>query len=154
MENLIALNSKKVKVILATLKEQFGYDSTDLKQYAFFLRRKDQAIKIISRDVEKIMGANMNIDSMGLRIGKHLTDGILLSIEGAQLIGPQCTKNIVNLEYDDMRKWLKGFEVEVDNDENKFVIIKYQDDFIGTGKQKNGKIINNIPKGRRLQCSD
>lgn len=154
MENLIPLNNKKVKAILTTLKEQFGYESDDLKEYAFFLKRKDQSIKIITRDVEKIMGANLNIDSMGLRIGKHLADGILLSIEGAQLIGPKSNKNIIELEYDDMRRWLKGFDYEVDNDDNKFVLIKYKDDFIGTGKQKNGKVINNIPKGRRLQCSD
>lgn len=153
MENLITLNSRQVKNIMNTLKQQFGYVG-DLKEFAFFLKKKDASIKLITRDIEKTMHKRLNIDSLGLRIGKEIADGILLTIEGAQLIGKDCNKNIVELDHKQMRSWLKGFDIETEDMENKFVLLKHEDDFLGSGKMKDARIINNIPKPRRLMASD
>ncbi|MFW6450558.1 MAG: hypothetical protein ACOCZ6_05895, partial [Nanoarchaeota archaeon] len=153
MENLIALNNKRVKSILSRLNEQFGYNGDSLKKYAFFLKKKDSSIKIITRDVTALTKHKVNIDSMGLKIGKEVSDGILLTIEGTQLIGPYCTKNIIEISEQEGREWLKGSDIPTNNN-NCFAIIKQGHDFLGSGKVKNNKVLNNIPKTRRLKCSD
>lgn len=153
MENLIALNNKKVKKIISVLNSQFGYEGDSLKKYAFFLKEKDNSLKIITRDVAIINEYKINIDSMGLRIGKEIADGILLSIDGSQIIGPHCNKNILEISREEARNWLKGFDLETKH-ENGFVLLKHNNDFLGTGKVKNGRILNNVPKTRRLKCSD
>ncbi len=153
MEKLVALNNKKVKKISQALSEQFGYHG-NLKEYALFYKEKDSSIKIITKDVEKILDRRLNIDSLGLRIGKEISDGILLTIEGAQLIGPQCNKNIIELDHDESRLWLRGFDLERKEFIEKFALIKKNNDFLGSAKVKMGKIINNISKSRRLKSKD
>ncbi|MGM5482351.1 MAG: methyltransferase RsmF C-terminal domain-like protein [Nanobdellota archaeon] len=153
MENLIALNNKKIKRINKVLTEQYGLKEDFLKSYALFLKKKDNSIKLITRDVVKINDHKINIDSMGLRIGKEIADGILLSIEGSQIMGPFCSKNIVQISREDAKLWLKGNDIHTQYEQG-FVILKYENDFLGTGKVKANRIINNVPKTRRLKCSD
>ncbi len=153
MENLIILNNKKVKRILKTLEEQFGYDNK-LNEFAFFYKKKDSSIKIITRDVDKIINEKLNIDSLGLRIGKEISDGILLTIEGSQILGPYCDKNIVELNEKESREWLRGYDVQRDEMKSGFALLKHNKDFLGTGKVKKGCIINNISKSRRIKSKD
>ena len=154
MENIISLNNKKVKKLSLNLNDQFGFLGS-LKDYAIFMRKKDSAIKVITRDVEKIMDKRLNIDSLGLRIGKEITDGILLTIEGAQLIGPECTKNIIELNEEESRLWLRGFDIEKKEVGYGFVILKNsKGDFLGSAKVKKDLIINNISKTRRIKSKD
>lgn len=153
MENLISLNNKRVKKIISVLSSQFGFEGDFLKKYAFFMKKKDNSFKMVTRDVAVINECNINVDSIGLRIGKEISDGILLSIDGSQIIGPYCTKNIVEISREEARKWLRGFDLNTEHKAD-FVILKHGGDFLGTGKVKNNKILNNIPKTRRLKCID
>ncbi|MFW6014050.1 MAG: hypothetical protein ACOCZ6_03080 [Nanoarchaeota archaeon] len=154
MENLNALNNKKVKKLTHELNEQFGF-SGSLKDYAVFVRKKDSSIKVITKDVEKIMDKRLNIDSLGLRIGKEITDGILLTIEGTQLIGQECNKNIIELNEEECRLWLRGFDLQKDGLNGQFAILKNKNnDFLGSAKVKKGLIINNISKTRRIKSKD
>ena len=154
MERLSILNNKHKKQMIAVLKEQFGYEGAELDPYVFLLKPRDGSIKIVNRDIERIDSERLNIDSQGLKIGKQQTDGIVLTIEGSQLIGNSCTSNIVEVTKKEMREWLKGNDISVESNENRYVIVKCEKDFAGSGKQKEGKIINSIPKARQLNVSD
>jgi NOL1/NOP2/fmu family ribosome biogenesis protein len=79
------------------------------------------------------------IDNLGMR----------LSIEGSQIIGPKATKNILEINDEQTKQWFKGEDLEMNGNFSGFLIIKYKDDFLGTGKYSNGKILNYIHKNRR-----
>ncbi|MFP4403695.1 MAG: methyltransferase RsmF C-terminal domain-like protein [Candidatus Woesearchaeota archaeon] len=150
MEKLEILNSKKKKLLINKLNEQFGFNSKILKDYAVFLKKNDLSIKICTKDIDRIDTSFLKIDTIGLKIGKEFSDGIVLTIEGSQLLGKFCDKNILNLTHDELKLWLTGEDIETLSDESKFIILKYNDDFIGSAKLKEGKIINNVSKPRRL----
>jgi NOL1/NOP2/fmu family ribosome biogenesis protein len=153
MEFLEILNSKKIKLITKKLNQQFEFNSNILKEYAVFMKKNDSSIKICSKDISKINLENLKIDSIGLKIGKEISDGILLSIEGTQLLGKYCNKNIIQLSYEQLKYWLTGQDFKIEDKENKFIILKYNEDFVGSAKLKDGIVINNVTKPRRLTIS-
>ncbi|MEK6826500.1 MAG: hypothetical protein AABX90_02635 [Nanoarchaeota archaeon] len=143
--NYKKLNSKEIKVFLKTLNNQFGF--TGELSYLFF-QKKDK-IYILSKAFGSINPENFNINSRGLYIATTESSGIRLSIEGSQLIGPRSNKNIINLDSPD--EWLQGKDIENKHNLKSYAIIKYKDDFIGCGFCKKDKILNYIPKSRRLK---
>ncbi|MFH1505412.1 MAG: hypothetical protein ABIE94_00270 [archaeon] len=146
MQKLQILNTRDVKDIIKKLKEQFGYEE---KLDYVVLQNNKGKIYLISRDLVNIETQNLRVDTLGLYFGKQEADGIRLSIEGSQIIGPKATKNIIELEDEDRDLWVKGYDMDMAG-ELGFVIIKNKDDFLGCGKLKNNKLYNYVPKSRRL----
>ncbi|NQU97984.1 hypothetical protein HQ533_00815 [Candidatus Woesearchaeota archaeon] len=147
MQNLKILNSKEVKKILKVLKEQFGFDE---KLAYVFLRNKKDRLYVINRDVEKIELEKLRIDSIGMYFATIMPEGIRLSIEGSQVIGPKAKKNILEIDNEQFDKWLKGEDFEVKTKFKDFVLVKHKEDFLGCGKVKNNVLLNYVPKARRL----
>ena len=85
-------------------------------------------------------------------LGELRNGELRLSIEGSQIIGKGSDKNIADIE--DTRAWLRGEDLELVGDYSGFVIIRHNKDFLGCGRYKEGKILNFVPKARRLKCSD
>lgn len=142
------LNSKEVRAIAETVKQQWG---SSLSLGCGFLEGKDGDIFLISRDVEKLDLQQLRINSLGLYFGQLRNDGLRLSIEGSQVIGKAATKNIVELNDAEFKLWLRGEDVEKTLDGcSGYVIIKHSNDFIGCGRFKGGKILNFVPKARRV----
>ena len=158
------LNSKEVRNILAMIRQQWGSDLSGLSTNCGFLEGKDGDIFLISRDVEKLDLQQLRINSLGLYFGQLRNNELRLSIEGSQIIGTAATRNIVELADSEFRQWLRGDDLEKQLDNcsdkdtaaplstlgNKYVIIKHNNDFIGCGKLKEGKILNFVPKARRV----
>jgi len=88
-----------------------------------------------------------------MHFGTIMKDGFLLSIEGSQLIGPHATQHIFSLNDTQQEHWLQGQTIETNTKsfEQAYLLMKHKTDFIGTGKAKNGKLINYIPKSRSLK---
>jgi NOL1/NOP2/fmu family ribosome biogenesis protein len=78
---------------------------------------------------------------------------IRLSIEGTHILKPQITKNIFELPENLVDNWMKGQDLQLALNHNEFLVMKYKDDLLGTGKssQLGNKISNFIPKTRRLR---
>jgi len=144
-KNYQILNNKQVKEFHKKLKEQF--DFSDKLDYLFF--QKKEKIYIVSKSLLKLPIENIRMNSLGLYIAKKEINGIRLSIEGSQLIGPKSKKNILNLINPD--PWLKGETIEVNKKLGPIVIIKSKKDYLGSGIYKDGKILNFIPKSRRIK---
>jgi len=150
MQKLKILNTKEVKELQKILDSQFG--TALAGDYAFLMNRNNR-IFIINKEVSQIDMEKLRINSMGLYIGEKMIDGMRLSIEGSQLIGPKAKENIVELNQKETLEWLKGNDIEKQTDENGFIILKHNNDFIGCGKTKENKILNFVPKTRRLNLS-
>ena len=145
------LDRKDKKRFLELLKRQFGFDGE--LDYAFFINN-DNKIFIVNKEIAGIDLSKIRINSLGLYIAEMSDNEVRLSIEGSQLIGPLSNKNIVELDEKEAREWLKGSDIEKEIKETGFVILKSGKDYIGSGKAKQGRILNFVPKTRRLRVSD
>ncbi len=144
------LASKELKPIKQLLDQQWGFTEVE---HAFFKTQKDK-LYIISRDIAKLDLSLYRIIQVGMYFGE-LKKGLLrLSIEGSQLVGPKAKKNVVELDEEEMRAWLRGEDLDKEIDAEGFVIVKHNKDFFGSGKYKEGKILNFVPKSRRLMVAD
>ncbi len=152
------LNSKETKHILEKIRDHYGYDidKNDL-DYAF-LMNKDKRIYIISKDLARVPYDEMKVDGIGIYFGELYNEKLRLSIEGAQIIGKHATKNIHNLDYDQMISWIKGNDIEFSDVGEDFVIVRYKElktgkyDILGCGKynKSTGKLMNYVSKSRKL----
>ncbi len=149
--NLEILEGKERKRIIQILKNQFGIEEIS---GALIRRGKDRIFlfqgnfgKKEIRNLEKISF----VERVGVYMGKEELGGVRLSIEGSQILRKQIKKNIVSLTKNEMEIWMGGHEVLKKSGLKGFVIMKYQDDFLGTGKASEEKITNFIPKSRRLR---
>ncbi len=157
------LNSKESKELAKQINEQWD---ADFSFEDFVARSKKDKIYIVSRDLEKIDFKHYNIEQFGLYIA-HISDKgeLRLSIEGAQIIGPNAKKNVIDIGK--LSKiWMGGQDIPFKTKCTGMVIIKDGDDYLGCGKvvtkevnvfdaEGNAKkesqqvILNFVPKTRR-----
>ena len=150
MPELKFLNSKETKEILKLIEEQWG---AKLKLDYILIKNSKNRIFIVNKDTSKIDFSKLRINSIGMYFC-DLENEIRLSIEGSQIIGPKSTKNVVEIDEEQAKKWLKGEDLEIEDKGNYhgFVIIKHENDFLGTGKFKDNKILNYVSKSRRINA--
>ena len=151
MQNLKILNKKEIKNIFSLIEKQFGC-KTNL-DYVFLINKKNK-IYVVNKEVFDFDLTKLKINSLGLYFAQLKDNEIRFSIEGSQIIGPKAKKNVVELNEKEARNWLKGFDLDKKTKNNGFVIIKHKNDFLGCGKQVKEKILNYVPKNRRLMASD
>ena len=149
MQPLHPLNSREVKPLLAQLRERFGF-SGEL-DYAFLLSSKDR-VSLVTREISRIPLERLRINSAGMYFGELKHGELRLSIEGAQLIGPSCSKNILELETEHAHAWLKGEDLPLIHPDSGYVLIRHGADFLGCGKATSEKILNFVPKNRRVRA--
>jgi len=141
------LNSKEVKKIMACIEEQFGF--TKKLDCAFLMNRKSR-IYIVSKDISDIDLDSLRIDTLGLYFATMYDDGIRLSIEGSQLVGPHASKNILKLEGIELRDYIKGEDL-AGKDISGYYLVSNGKDFFGCAKLTPQKILNFVSKARRLR---
>lgn len=146
MQKLKILNKKETKPILKALEEEWGF--REELDYVFLKTEKGK-IYTAGKEVFDLDLSKMRINSIGMYFGE-MKNGLRLSIEGSQLIGPKSGKNIVELNDREAGEWMSGIDIDKKAPDG-FVIIKHNDDFLGTGKSKDGKILNFVPKTRRIK---
>ena len=148
------MKGKEKKEILEKLDAQFGISSVNGE---IFARGREKLFlftgKIKENELKRIEEVTV-VERVGIYFAKidENTDDLRLSIEGSQILGDQITKNILELtSYDDVENWMKGHELNIRTGKKGFVIIKFKDEFLGTGKASEEKVANFIPKNRRLK---
>ncbi len=158
MRQINILNTREKKRIIHEIKDRFAFDSSILDHYVFL--RAGQRVYITNRALSKIDTDKLRIDNIGLYIAtiedKLKTGRIRLSIEGSQLIGPSAEKNVLKIDSREFKIWISGGDLQVENTqglESGFVIIKFGDDYAGSGLfiKSQGIVRNYIPKERRLK---
>ena len=145
------LSQHETQQILEKLQEQFGINEIPgillrIGQERIFLYQGSLSEKEI-KEIEN----TIYIERLGVYFAKEQEDGIRLSIEGAQILKEQINKNIFEINDEQLDSWMKGNELNISLGKRCFVIMKYKDDFLGTGKASENKITNFIPKNRRLR---
>ena len=153
MQKLTILNSKEKKNIFSIMQKQWGTKIVPKQfDYVFMINEKGR-VYISNKELFELDFSQLRVDSFGLYLGELLDKTFRLSIEGSQIIGPLAEKNVAELDDKQVRDWLRGEDIEAENVDG-FVILKHGKDFAGSGKFVNGKIINFVPKIRRVRSSD
>ena len=148
MKNKV-LNTRDVKDILKKLEDMYGF--TGKLDYAFLVDTKDN-IFIIGKDVALIDYEQLHINSMGLYFGEiNKYKEFRLSLEGSQIIGPYATKNVLDLDEEQVRAYFKGGDVPIVHENTGFVLLRHRGDYFGAAKVKDGKLLNYLPKVHRTK---
>lgn len=102
-----------------------------------------------------------SIEIIGLYLFHNYEDNIRLSFDAVHALKSQITQNILEITDEQAKEFLKGNDVLLTSeDEEKlkqksetrgFKIIKNRGDLLGTGKLVEGRIVNYMPKERRLR---
>jgi len=142
------LNSKEKKYITQLIKKQFDCDYS-FSDYELFMNQKNKLF-ILSKMIAYANLDDLRINSLGLYFGEINRNELRLSIEGAQLIGKIAKKNILELNDEQAKSWMSGKDLEINTQLNGFVIIKNKDDFLGCGRIINKRLLNYVPKERRV----
>lgn len=148
MPNLKILNSKEKKEILKILKDQFGF--TRKLDYVFLMNKKNK-LYVVTPEISKVDFDRLRVNSFGIYFGELYRESLRLSLEGSQIIGPRASKNVVLLSDADLEQWVKGLDMATTEDHEGFVLVAHHKDFYASGKTKNGKLLNYLPKARSLR---
>ncbi len=152
--HLKIFSRRDLKPIFRFIKEQWGINNLDfLDNYAFKLVDETK-LYIINREVFNLNFDKLNIATMGIYFGDWRKDELKLSIEGSQMIGKNATKNILDISKGLSRLWLRGFDLELETTCEGIVLIRLNNDFLGCGRVREGKIFNFIPYIRRIKSED
>jgi NOL1/NOP2/fmu family ribosome biogenesis protein len=154
-QQLKILNSKEVKEIHQKLEYQFGF--TGKLDYVFLLSEKKEKLYLFNKDLGKIDLGKVRVDAMGLYFASFYEDQIRLSIDGSQMIGPQCTKNVLEVTKPQMQQWLMGEKLQMAEvpgaaEAKGFVILRWGKHYLGCGKIVGELILNYIPKTRYIHA--
>ena len=101
-----------------------------------------------ARDI-LILSKILTIDTIGLYFAFFKDDELRISFDSAILFGRNAI-NSVSLNDREAKEWLKGQDLEKNTQIRGYVIIKYQSDILGCGKATGRKILNFVPKERRI----
>ncbi len=145
------LNQKQIQEVHRSLREQFGIDKIPgrimkLGEEKLFLFTGDAADEEIKK-LENIVP----VERLGVYFAKIIREDVKLSIEGSQILKEQVKKNIFELDDEQAEKWMMGQELNLKSGKKGFVVMKYEDNFLGCGKASEEKISNFVPKMRRLK---
>lgn len=136
------------KQVIADLENQFG-----IKKIPGMLieagREKTRVFTgSLSREQLIELDQVLRIEIIGLYAIKK-EDTYRLGIDGMYLFDDQLTKNVVELNEEEMKKWMKGEDLQKEVPSG-VVAVKHDIFPLGCGKS-NGKIIfNYVPKNRRI----
>lgn len=137
--------------ILEMLEKQFG-----IKKLPYLLVRQGrEKLRAFTGEASKeellAITRELNVEILGIYFGKLETGGIRLSIDATNLLASQITKNILELDDNEIIQWMRGNNLEINKEEQGYKIIKNNNDFFGTGKASNGILYNFVPKDRRIK---
>ena len=147
--NIHFIKSSEKKDIIEQLNKQFGIE--DLPY--LLIESGKEKIRAFSGTMNKDeileLGRMANIEAIGLYLIKKEHD-LRLSFDATQILKEQIKNKIVEIDEKSYNLWIRGYDLPIVT-KNGAVVIKYQDSFIGCGRSNGEKIINHVPKERRLK---
>ena len=143
------LKSSEKKKLIKELEENFGI----LKLDYLLIETGKQKIRgfsgTMTKEEIKELSEIANVEIIGIYLFRR-EGNLRLSLDGTHLLKKQMTKNIIEISDKEIELWLHGKNLEIVKDRGVYAI-RYKDDFIGCGISDGKKIINYVPKERRIR---
>lgn len=142
------LRSKEKKQFCNAIEKQWGDCPEEIKE-GVLIRTGKERIYIVNKDIERIDFEKIKISHQGVYIAEDKNE-LRLSMEGSQIVGPNATKNVLNLNKAQREQWFRGQDIELEGSSEGYLIVKYEEDYMGSAKHKENVLMNFVPKNRRL----
>lgn len=148
--NIKFLSSKEKKQIMEKLNENYGISNLP----HLFLQIGKEKIRAFSgsltrEEISKI-ARYANIEIIGIYLAKIEKDGLRLSHDAVTLLADKITKNIIDINDSQAYEWLKGNDLNIKAQKG-YVVVRNKNLLLGCGKSTCEKIINFVPKERRIK---
>jgi len=151
-KNLYFLNSKERREIIRFLESQFNYKGRI--DEGMLMNWLDDVF-IVSTGIKGIDLEKLRIKKIGIQLGRVAKEELILTIEGAQLVGNDCAKNIIDISDVQAKLWFEGRDIGMNLEDKKMdasiYLIRNNGDFIGCAKFRQEKLINNVLRDRRQE---
>lgn len=148
--NLNFIKSPEKRRIIEQLKEQFGIS----KLHYLLTESGKEKIRAfsghLSKEEIKKLSYLTNIEAIGVYLLKKEDNFLRLSLDAIHLLSKQISRNTIEINENQLKDWLRGYDLNIKVPSG-IVIIKHNNDFIGSGKSNGQKIFNYVPKDRRLK---
>lgn len=154
--NVKFMNSGERKRLFEQLAKQFDFDDSVLRNMLLFETGKEKIRGFsgtMTRDELVELSKIANVEIIGLYLFKQEGE-LRLGMDGSQIIGDFVQKNIIDLDLEQLNAWFRGEDLEVDETIGSGVyVLRYEDRVIGCGKSDGKKLVNFVPKERRIRRS-
>lgn len=147
MTNILTTHEKKK--IMQDLEKNFGISKLPWLLLRFGKGRIRGFSGSLSRGELLELAREVRVELVGLYILREESDAYRISHDGL-FVFKNAGKNIVDISDEQANEWLKGHEIEL-RDMEGWVLLRNKGDIIGCGKAKEGKVINFVPKERRVR---
>ncbi len=138
--------------VVEPLQERFGIENVP---YLLFKTGKEKVRGFsghLSREELQALFDCVVVEIIGLYLFKEdKHDELRMSLDATHLLKKDIQKNILEITDEQALKWLKGEDLSVEASLFGFYVVINKNDFLGCGKASQGRLINFIPKERRLR---
>lgn len=146
-EQILHADSKAMREIIQQISDSYGIDKMFWDKFLFILRSGALFFVAINDfDYEKIkfLRAGIKLASLDKKVGWRLTSNAV------QILGNKITRNVLNLENkEQLKSYFMGQKTKINFPDSDFVVVKYGDYFIGSGKVKDSILLSYFPRSRR-----
>ena len=109
---------------------------------------------IFSTEELNYLAKKINVQLIGTPLCTIKNEDIRLNFDtlNIPLIKSQISKNEIELSDEEIKKWIRGENIEKDiENKSKFIIVKNNKDYIGSGYNGKTFLKNYVPKERRVK---
>lgn len=142
----LILNEEWESHVWNLLFSQFGI--LKLKGYRF-LQSGKKRIRLISKTASTLLHEVPYTGSTGLYVGEYSPRAVRLTMDGAMLLGPHASKQIIHLTAEQAKDWMQGESINYENKQRGYVIVYHKEDILGCGSLSQGILHSFVPKTRR-----
>ena len=156
IKKMKVLEKEEVENLEGLIEKNYGI-RIDLNQF-LVLFGSEEKIWLASKEIANLDMRKFPVNSIGMNFGKiKRNDKINLTVEGAQMIGKQATKNVVVLDEQTAQKFLQGSDAkpqqEINCEYHNFSIVKSGEDVLGSSPLTEEGLQNLLPRSRRITSS-
>jgi 16S rRNA (cytosine1407-C5)-methyltransferase len=145
---LVDPKSSKIKDKLKILSEYFGIDEVILSKYKYLIKTND--IYFVEKNFES--PSLSNFMRIGSKLGSIEKRGyIQLHSLAAQIFRNSITNNIIELDIEQLKIYLKGGTIKKDFSTTGQKVIKFRNDIIGTAVASKDGLKSQFPREYRTQ---
>ena len=151
--NMKFIKSGEKKRLLKELKEIFGIEKLDSWILVETGKKKIRGFSgNMTREEIKELSEISNLEILGTYLVRKETTVLRLGFDATQILKDKITKGIFELSDSQLESWMNGNNIN-ENVEKGIYVLRHADDFVGCGISNGEKIINFVPKERRIRRS-
>lgn len=140
------LSGRDAGDFLGEVRAAFGASFDESRR--FFSKRDGEELRVFLYSGDSL--PDLKVEWIGLHVATLSPRGLLLTIEGAQLVGPSAERGVVSVSGETAKELMSGREVKMDGYAPRQVLIESEGEFICGGSTADGVITPYVPKSRRL----